>query len=237
MSGAVIGESPNRAWTLTGPYGTGKSAFAVFTANLLNHRSGSNTNAARRILSKTDPELASMLGTTLQSRCGLIPITVTGTREPVEGAILRGLRTAVSVHLNGTGKSLNTELKRAQKRIADGKPIKPGDYYTGFKERDVCALANGTYVDGSLKAQTSPDYQSVGTGSHGKKNGGLADSVLHDAPQTGGGDKGFYDGKETRTAVKPLDSQAVRMADDLFYAKHLEFVKQGKRIPLDSNDP
>ncbi|MCH7989886.1 MAG: hypothetical protein IID46_12155, partial [Planctomycetes bacterium] len=103
--------------------GTGKSAFAVFTANLLNHRSGSSTNAARRILSETDPELASMLGMTLQSGSGLIPITVTGTREPVEGAILRGLQTAVSVHLNGTGKSLTTELKRAQKRISNGKPI------------------------------------------------------------------------------------------------------------------
>lgn len=120
--------------------------------------------------------------------------------------------------------------------FADGKPKKPGDYYAGFSYRDVAALDNGTYVD-HLPAHTSPDYQSAAAGSHGKKNGGSVKVVLHDAPNTVGGDKGFYDGKQTRTAVKPLDADAVGKANDLFYAKHLEFIKEGKRIPLDPNDP
>ena len=32
---ALDNESTSKAWTLTGPYGSGKSAFALFTAKLL----------------------------------------------------------------------------------------------------------------------------------------------------------------------------------------------------------
>lgn len=36
---------------------------------------------------------------------------------------------------------------------------------------------------------------------------------------------------------RPLNSDAVKAADDEFYAKHPELVKDGKRIPLSDNDP
>ena len=36
---------------------------------------------------------------------------------------------------------------------------------------------------------------------------------------------------------QPLDPEAVRAADDEFYAKHPEFVKDGQRIPLSATDP
>jgi hypothetical protein len=36
---------------------------------------------------------------------------------------------------------------------------------------------------------------------------------------------------------RPLDSKAVKAADDEFYANHPEFVKDGKRIPLSDTDP
>lgn len=36
---------------------------------------------------------------------------------------------------------------------------------------------------------------------------------------------------------RPLDTQAVKAADDEFYAKHPELVKDGKRIPLSATDP
>ena len=123
MAESVNGESRSRAWTLTGPYGTGKSSFVIFAARLLATGNATTTKDARELLNKTDSELASLLGMTGRSRPGLIPIPITGTREPVEGALLRGLETAVGLHLNGTGKSLTTELKRARKQIAAGKPV------------------------------------------------------------------------------------------------------------------
>lgn len=36
---------------------------------------------------------------------------------------------------------------------------------------------------------------------------------------------------------RPLNSDAIKAADDEFYAKHPEFVKDGKRIPLSDTDP
>jgi len=36
---------------------------------------------------------------------------------------------------------------------------------------------------------------------------------------------------------RPLNSDAVKAADDEFYAKHPELVKDGKRIPLSATDP
>lgn len=36
---------------------------------------------------------------------------------------------------------------------------------------------------------------------------------------------------------RPLNSDAVKAADDEFYAKHPELVKEGKRIPLSATDP
>jgi hypothetical protein len=41
----------------------------------------------------------------------------------------------------------------------------------------------------------------------------------------------------SRTARRPLDRDAVRAADDQFYANHPELVQDDKRIPLDPSDP
>ncbi len=40
-----------------------------------------------------------------------------------------------------------------------------------------------------------------------------------------------------RRAKRPLKGDAVQAADDQFYAAHPEFVQNGRRIPLDANDP
>src|SRR5437667_200174 len=46
-----------RAWTLTGPYGSGKSSFALFLANLLGPTNRSGALKARNILKEQDPGL------------------------------------------------------------------------------------------------------------------------------------------------------------------------------------
>jgi hypothetical protein len=40
LADALRGDSATRAWSLTGPYGSGKSAFALFTAQLLSGDEG-----------------------------------------------------------------------------------------------------------------------------------------------------------------------------------------------------
>src|ERR1041384_2198025 len=53
LSDALRGDSPTRAWSLTGPYGSGKSALALFAAQLL---SGNDNvrQPARKFLADCD---------------------------------------------------------------------------------------------------------------------------------------------------------------------------------------
>ncbi|MYB90427.1 MAG: hypothetical protein F4019_04810 [Rhodothermaceae bacterium] len=89
------------AWSITGPYGGGKSSFALFLAHLL-HR---NDDAVHKL---SDADLA--LSKELDDVCGGIfcPVLVVGSREPLSKALLRGL-------INGTSSFYNSyERKRGQ---------------------------------------------------------------------------------------------------------------------------
>jgi hypothetical protein len=73
---------------------------------------------------------------------------------------------------------------------ADGKVIKRGDWYDGFKYHDAVTSDDGWSVD-HVAGEATPDYQQ-GNGD-GKKNGGSSKATIVDAPQSGGGNKRFFD--------------------------------------------
>lgn len=79
-----------RAYTLTGPYGSGKSAFALFLSHLLDNRNDENLNMAFAILSKKDQILATSFANTLGNH-GLFPVVLTLRRAPLAHSILDGL--------------------------------------------------------------------------------------------------------------------------------------------------
>ena len=89
LAEAMRGESPTRAWSLTGPYGSGKSAFALFAAQLLAGEEEVRSHA-RKFLVGADTELSERLfgaGASLPKKTGrLCPVLVTGSRH------LRALR-------------------------------------------------------------------------------------------------------------------------------------------------
>ncbi|HEX8349883.1 MAG TPA: hypothetical protein VF598_07965, partial [Hymenobacter sp.] len=78
-----------RAWRLTGDYGSGKSSFALLVAHLLSKRSGKLPNTITTALRDSIPELSR------KSRPALLPVLVTGSREPMGAAILRAMATAL----------------------------------------------------------------------------------------------------------------------------------------------
>ncbi len=81
--------NPNaRAYSLTGAYGTGKSAFALFAAKTLAVGKIGDANLRR----EARPQSAA-LNTTLfaKKEAGFWPVLVTGTREPLALALVRGL--------------------------------------------------------------------------------------------------------------------------------------------------
>src|SRR5262245_5969108 len=91
---ALRSESPIRAWSLTGPYGSGKSAFALLAAQALAGEPWLRP-MARAFLAEHDPDLAEQLfgagGPLPKKASRLCPVLVTGSRQPLEKALAASL--------------------------------------------------------------------------------------------------------------------------------------------------
>lgn len=100
LAEALHGHSPTRAWSLTGPYGSGKSAFALFVAQLLAGEEPIRQRA-RKFLATADFELSERLfapGGPLSRNSGrLCPVLVTGSRQPLERALAASLASSLRV--------------------------------------------------------------------------------------------------------------------------------------------
>lgn len=85
----------SRAWSLTGPYGAGKSTYGVFLAALLGDVRHPAQDAATRLLRRVDSQLADLLGLErrrlrLDDR-GIVPAVAVARREPTALALTRAL--------------------------------------------------------------------------------------------------------------------------------------------------
>lgn len=85
---ALAAPVAQRAWSVTGPYGGGKSAFALFLAGLLR-----GDGAARGRLREADAPLADRLAAAAGGP--FCPVLVVGSREPLVPALRRGLAAAL----------------------------------------------------------------------------------------------------------------------------------------------
>lgn len=90
--------SPHRAWTVTGPYGVGKSAFGVFINRLLCDQTAVGKNALRR-LEEVDPLRAREVSKLRMHRNRqklLFPVLLTARRVPASVCLLEGVVAACS---------------------------------------------------------------------------------------------------------------------------------------------
>ena len=91
----LANETTSKAWSLTGPYGSGKSAFALFVAKLLGAPDASATKEALEVLKDGDTQLhqrfANPNGKGWLSSSGFCPVLISGERAPLSLALLRGL--------------------------------------------------------------------------------------------------------------------------------------------------
>ena len=88
-------ESGERAWRITGDFGSGKSSFALVLANLLGRPS--------KELPRNIQPLRSELGQG-QKLPRLLPVLVTGAREPLSMAVFRSLHLALLRQIDGRKK-------------------------------------------------------------------------------------------------------------------------------------
>lgn len=88
--------SHRRSWTLTGPFGSGKSFFSLYLMNLACSDQPGHDRALSQ-LSSVDPILADQLasGLDLPNSRGLFPVPVTGFRGPLQECLKHGFLRAL----------------------------------------------------------------------------------------------------------------------------------------------
>lgn len=84
--------SASRSWSITGPYGSGKSAFVLFLLNLLQSKKGCGSVASKQILKRAAPDVWSDLydqrKSTALRPAGFLPVLVSGSPRPLAPSII-----------------------------------------------------------------------------------------------------------------------------------------------------
>ena len=91
IESSIDNKRGTRAWTITGPYGSGKSAFIVFLKTLLGDGTAKEVNKARELLKKADKKLFESSQILTKTRKRFCTALVSAGRERIEHAILKGL--------------------------------------------------------------------------------------------------------------------------------------------------
>jgi hypothetical protein len=101
ISSRFSGSDQPRAWSLVGPYGSGKSSFALFLSHLLAAPDSKKAKAARKLLKKNDPDLEAILKDETKGTDGYVEVLISGTPERLSLRYLRGLQDAMGSYWQG----------------------------------------------------------------------------------------------------------------------------------------
>jgi len=109
-----------RAWALVGPYGSGKSAFGLFLANLLGSSDKVATRAARKTLAGSDAKLLKKFQSKIGNSKGYCIVTLTGNPEPLTQRLAKALLLSAETFLAGRRGATPSFIKEL--RAAVNKP-------------------------------------------------------------------------------------------------------------------
>lgn len=112
---AAVANGTGGAWTLTGPFGTGKSAYCLFLSHLLGTAQDRTTPRAIVHLRNADERLNRQLFRTSQSRLNYETLAISGTSEPISLAICRAITNAPILQVS---KDARPVLRRARTLLA-----------------------------------------------------------------------------------------------------------------------
>lgn len=109
--------APSRAWTITGPYGSGKSYFTLFLMNLLCAELPAHQDVTA-LLTQIDPLLAEQIQTYahLNHTKGFLPVPITGYRASLQECLRHGFaRATMSLSTQNT---LSTWYEKTQEAMS-----------------------------------------------------------------------------------------------------------------------
>ena len=130
-------ETTSKAWSLTGPYGSGKSAFALFTTKLLGDPDTPTTQQALKILKNGDTALHKRFIDTKRngnwSLSGFCSVLISGERAPLSIALLRGLEQGLKASDLLSVGSLQRQIRKLLRTAANGTPPQASEITTLFE--------------------------------------------------------------------------------------------------------
>ena len=147
MVGTFSGAGRHRAWTLTGPYGSGKSAFALYCATLLGRQNHPASTLARDLLKARSPELVRSLFDRRKSGAistqGFCAVTLTGSAEPLSHTILRCVVRDVVCSFPTLRSAPLKDLQALESRRERGKQISADAVVKGVRDLAVSLQRSG----------------------------------------------------------------------------------------------
>jgi len=162
---SVTGANPARAFSITGPYGTGKSSLAVFFDAVLGPDGQARVEAVA-VLRAVSPDVADLYLDALDSTDrGFIRAVVTASREPVAATVTRALALGARRYRPARDKAgfniLARSLADAVKAAVAGLP--PG--LAGHRDRLLLTLGfAGGFRRSELAGITVADVEQVAEG-------------------------------------------------------------------------
>jgi hypothetical protein len=199
---ALSGSGGHRAWTLTGPYGAGKSSFALFLANLFSPAHFGGSSAARRLLREqhleTYQEVFEQKGKAKLGKEGFTAVLVSGAAEPLLSAVLRCARRDVNPYYSSQGRKPDAlkELEALEVQVASGKQVSTTAVMTALsrlsenltssgRSRGILLIVDelGKFLEYAARTQTAGDLfllQQLAEATSQSTSGGLyLVTILH----------------------------------------------------------
>ncbi|MDF1583266.1 MAG: DUF6079 family protein [Methyloprofundus sp.] len=90
-----------RAWSLVGPYGSGKSSFAIFLTHLLEDQNLETSIIAEQLIAKHNPDLAKKITTHTHESNAYCTVLLTGSSESLSKRLLQAMHDAVQSYWIG----------------------------------------------------------------------------------------------------------------------------------------
>lgn len=142
-----ITDGKARAFTITGPYGTGKSAFALFAAKALAASGGGGHPLRKRIVGRALNISNKLFGDEAE---GFWPVLVVGGREPIGNALVRGLLAALEQLPYSAAAEVRQRLIRSSDQVIGGESLTAHEVTLIFSEAAALARQHDPNCRGLL---------------------------------------------------------------------------------------
>ena len=136
-----------KAWSLTGPYGSGKSAFALFAAKLLGNADTAATKHALELLKHSDITLyerfLNINGNSEKTSVGFCPVLISGERASITRALLKGLEDGLKTVSITPRHSLRKDIQALLKTEENGAPLSATEITALFESATLAIQSKG----------------------------------------------------------------------------------------------